>query len=70
VRIRKDGNRPPEPVVRRSGRIPDAIEYSGLCRTALYDLSKQHVGLFKKYGAATIVDFSVLDAIIESLPPK
>ena len=66
----KRGGRPSEPVVRRSGRIPDAIEYSGLCRTALYELSRTHVGLFRKYGAATIVDFNVLDAIIESLPPK
>jgi hypothetical protein len=68
MRIKKDRH-PPE-LVRRSGRIPDAIEYSGLCRTALYELSRQHAGLFRKYGAATIVDFNVLDAIIESLPPK
>jgi hypothetical protein len=53
---------------RRWGRITQAIDYCGLSRTSLYTLAARHTGLFKKHGSATIVDFNVLDKILEANP--
>jgi hypothetical protein len=53
---------------RRWGRIRDAVDYSGLSRTSLYNLAVVHPGLFKKHGSATIVDFRILDKILEAAP--
>ena len=47
----------------RWGRIPTAENRSGLKRGALYKLAGKHRGLFKKAGAATIVDLQLLDEI-------
>jgi hypothetical protein len=58
-----DGARP------RFGKIPAALSYSGLGRSKLYELAGQHPGLFKKSGATTLVDFEVLDRVLDSLPP-
>lgn len=52
----------------RAGKISTAIAYSGLSRSRLYELARQHPGLFKKNGGATIVDFAVLDRVIDGLP--
>lgn len=52
----------------RSGRIPEAKAYSGFGRSRLYELAAAHRGLFKKNGAAVIVDFDILDRIIDELP--
>lgn len=52
----------------RAGRIPTATAYSGLGRSTLYRLAGVNPGLFKKNGAATIVDFDMLDRILEALP--
>jgi hypothetical protein len=54
---------------RRWGRIPAAVDHSGLSRTSLYKLAADNPGLFRKHGAATIVDFQVLDKILEATPP-
>jgi hypothetical protein len=54
---------------RRWGRIPDAVDHSGLSRTSLYKLAAVHEGLFRKHGSATIVDFQILDEILEAAPP-
>jgi hypothetical protein len=53
----------------RFGKIPAAMAYSGLGRMKLYEEAAANPGLFRKAGAATIVDFDVLDAILERLPP-
>jgi hypothetical protein len=53
---------------KRWGRIPEASSYSGLSRSSLYKLAITHRGLFKKHGSATIVDFRVLDRILEAAP--
>jgi hypothetical protein len=53
---------------RRWGRIAQAIDYCGLGRTSLYTLASRHKGLFRKHGSATIVDFNVLDRVLESMP--
>jgi hypothetical protein len=52
----------------RAGKIRSAVEYSGIGRSRLYELAIKHRGLFRKNGNATIVDFNVLDAIIDALP--
>jgi hypothetical protein len=52
----------------RAGRIPTATAYSGLGRSSLYRLAAVNPGLFKKNGSATIVDFDVLDQILNALP--
>jgi hypothetical protein len=53
---------------RRFGRIPDAERRSGLKRSYLYRLAGKNPGLFKKAGAATIVDLEILDQILAALP--
>ena len=52
----------------RFGRIPDAQARSGLSRSELYELAAENSGLFKKRGAATIVDLERLDQILADLP--
>jgi hypothetical protein len=52
----------------RSGRIPQAKAYSGFGRSRLYELAAEYEGLFRKNGAAVIVDFDILDQIIDTLP--
>jgi hypothetical protein len=45
----------------RFGRLMAATQYSGLSRATLYLKAPQYPGLFRKNGAATIVDFAILD---------
>jgi hypothetical protein len=52
----------------RFGRIPTAVDYSGLGRSKLYIAASEHPELFRKHGSATIVDFDVLDQILDALP--
>jgi hypothetical protein len=50
------------------GKIPAAIEYSGVRRTKLYQLAGANPGLFKKSGKSTLVDFELLDQVLNRLP--
>jgi propanediol dehydratase small subunit len=52
----------------RFGKIPAAVKYSGRSRGRLYQLATAHPGLFKKDGSSTLVDFAVLDQILDALP--
>jgi hypothetical protein len=52
----------------RFGRLPVAQARSGLGRVSLYKLAASHRGLFRKFGAATIVDLEMLDEILAALP--
>lgn len=52
----------------RFGKIPAAVEYSGVSRATLYSWAARHEGLFVKNGAATIVNFDRLDRILDALP--
>ncbi len=52
----------------RFGRIPAAVSYSGLGRTKLYELAPAHPGLFRKNGSAVLIDFDILDRILDALP--
>jgi len=62
------GDRAPSLVRPRSGRIKDAVIYSGFARSKLYELAADHPDLFRKLGARVIVDYNVIDAIIAALP--
>jgi hypothetical protein len=58
----------PNRVRPRSGNLRTAEIYSGMSRSSLYELAAVYRGLFKKAGASTIVDFDVLDRVIDALP--
>ena len=60
---------PREPRLRpRFGRIPAAVAYSGISKSSLYELRAQTPKLFRKNGTATLVDFDVLDELLDALP--
>jgi hypothetical protein len=44
------------------------VAYSGISRSKLYEAAAVTPGLFKKNGAATLVDFDVLDHLLDALP--
>jgi hypothetical protein len=52
----------------RFGKIPTAMAYSGRGRSRLYEWANEYHGLFKKDGVSTLVDFDVLDEILDQLP--
>jgi hypothetical protein len=52
----------------RFGTIPRAVDYSGRSRSRLYQLAAKHAGLFRKDGKSTLVDFAILDQILDELP--
>jgi hypothetical protein len=52
----------------RMGKIPAAISYSGRSRSQLYKWAAEHAGLFRKDGVSTLVDFNILDEILNALP--
>jgi hypothetical protein len=52
----------------RFGTIPRAVDYSGRSRSRLYQYAAKHEGLFRKDGKSTLVDFAILDRILDTLP--
>jgi len=52
----------------RAGKIPAAIKRSGIPRSSLYKLRTKYPELFRKNGHATLIDFDVLDRVIDELP--
>lgn len=52
----------------RFGRIKTAVAYSGIGRSTLYLLRDETPALFRKSGSATLVDFDILDAMLDRLP--
>jgi hypothetical protein len=52
----------------RSGSVTSACAYCGLSRSKLYGQAPRYPGLFKKWDGKTIVDFNILDQIIDGLP--
>jgi hypothetical protein len=52
----------------RFGSIPRAIDYSGRSRSRLYQLAAKHPGLFRKDGKSSLVDFAILDRILDGFP--
>jgi hypothetical protein len=58
----------PSTAMPRFGTIPRAVDYSGRSRSRLYQLAAKHEGLFRKDGKSTLVDFAILDRILDGLP--
>jgi hypothetical protein len=52
----------------RFGRIPEALNYAAISRSRLYDWARERPSLIKKNGSASLVDFNILDAILDELP--
>jgi hypothetical protein len=52
----------------RLAPIDEATDYCGLSRSVLYELAPQWDGLFKKFGRRTLVDYAVLDRVLDTLP--
>jgi hypothetical protein len=52
----------------RFGRIATAEAYSGISRSRLYELAAINPGLFRKNASATVVDFDLLDQVLDGLP--
>jgi hypothetical protein len=50
------------------GKIPAAVSYSGRSRSRLYEWAGEREGLFRKDGNSTLVDFDILDDILDGLP--
>jgi ACT domain-containing protein len=53
---------------RRWGRINDAVNRAGISRSSIYKLVRENTGLFRKFGAATVVDLELLDDLMAALP--
>jgi hypothetical protein len=53
----------------RYQKIPRAVEYSGVSRSQLYVLAPKYPGLFVKNGDSTLVNFDILDRILDGFPP-
>jgi hypothetical protein len=54
---------------KRWASVPNAVSYSDRSKSTLYIMAKQHPGLFRKHGRATLVDLVKLDQILSELPP-
>jgi hypothetical protein len=52
----------------RAGGVEDAVLYCGVSRASIYNAGARHPGLLKKWNGRTIVDFDILDSIIDALP--
>jgi len=52
----------------RFGRIPEALAYSAVSRSRFYEWARERPELVRKNGKASIVDFDVLDEILDELP--
>jgi len=50
------------------GTVPEAVQYSGLSRSALYVALKRGDLSARKAGRRTLISFSDLEAYIASLP--
>jgi hypothetical protein len=48
--------------------ILEAVAYSGISRSTLYELAPSHKGLFRKAGKRVLVDLKVLDKLLDGLP--
>jgi hypothetical protein len=64
----KNGEANARPARPRFGRLPAATAYSGISRSSLYIAAGKTPGLFRKNGAAIVVDFDVLDRLLDDLP--
>jgi hypothetical protein len=52
----------------RFGRMGAAVAYSGIGKSRLYEWAQANPTLIRKNGAASLIDFDVLDGLLDSLP--
>jgi len=50
------------------GTIPEAVQYSGMSRSALYEALKRRDLTAKKAGRRTLIAFADLEAYLANLP--
>lgn len=50
------------------GSVPDAVEYSDLSRTSIYEAMKRGDLTARKAGRRTLISFAELEAYLASLP--
>lgn len=50
------------------GTVPEAVQYSGLSRSSLYEALKRRDLVARKAGRRTLIAFADLDAYLASLP--
>lgn len=50
------------------GTVPEAVQFSGLSRTAIYEALKGHSISARKAGRRTLISFADLEAYLASLP--
>jgi hypothetical protein len=53
----------------RSGSIKQACSRYGIGRSSLYAKAACTPGLFRKWGAKTLVDYEIMDKVFSELPP-
>jgi hypothetical protein len=58
----------PSTVRPRFGKLAAAVAYSGRSRSRIYEWAAQYLGLIRKDGASSLVDFDILDQILDALP--
>ena len=51
------------------GTMPEAVRYSGMSRTALYEALKRGDLIARKAGRRTLISFADLEAYLANLPP-
>lgn len=50
------------------GTMPEAVKYSGMSRSALYEAMKRGDLIARKAGRRTLISFADLEAYLASLP--
>jgi excisionase family DNA binding protein len=50
------------------GSVPDAVEFSGMSRTSIYEALKRGDLTARKAGRRTLISFAELEAYLASLP--
>lgn len=55
-------------MVKAYGTLLEAVEYSGMSRTAIYDALKRGDLTARKAGRRTLISFTDLEAYLTSLP--
>ena len=50
------------------GTMPEAVQYSGMSRSALYEALKRGDLIARKAGRRTLISFADLEAYLASLP--
>ena len=52
----------------RFGRVNEAMAYAAISRSRLYEWGRKQPKLFRKNGSRSLIDFDLLDMILDDLP--